>query len=89
MTPDAKIPVGSGFQTPFAFAIRKEVGISVGAVGLITAPEQAEKIVATDQADVVFLARELFRDPYWPLHAARILGKDVPWPVQYQRAKPA
>jgi 2,4-dienoyl-CoA reductase-like NADH-dependent reductase (Old Yellow Enzyme family) len=87
MTPDAKIPAGPGFQTPFATAIRQELGIAVGAVGLITAPEQAEQIVATGQADVVFLARELLRDPYWPLHAARKLGAEVSWPVQYERAK--
>jgi len=89
MTPDAKIPAGPGFQTPFATAIRQELGIAVGAVGLITSPEQAEQIVATGLADAVFLARELLRDPYWPLHAAKILGSEVPWPVQYERAKPA
>jgi len=89
MTPDAKIPVGPGFQTPFATAIRQELGIAVGAVGLITVPEQAEQIVATGLADVVFLARELLRDPYWPLHAADRLGVEVAWPLQYQRAKPA
>ena len=89
MTPDAKIPAGPGFQTPFATAIRQELDIAVGAVGLITVPEQAEQIVATGLADVVFLARELLRDPYWPLHAAQQLGAEVAWPVQYQRAKPA
>jgi len=89
MTPDAKIPAGPGFQTPFATAIRQELGIAVGAIGLITAPEQAEQIVATGLADAVFLARELLRDPYWPLHAAKILGSEVLWPVQYKRAKPA
>lgn len=89
LTPDAKIPAGPGFQTPFAAAIRQELGIAVGAVGLITAPEQAEQIVATGSADAVFLARELLRDPYWPLHAAKILGTEVQWPVQYERAKPA
>lgn len=89
MTPDARIPAGPGFQTPFATAIRQELGIAVGAVGLITAPEQAEQIVATGLADVVFLARELLRDPYWPLHAADRLGVEVAWPLQYQRAKPA
>jgi 2,4-dienoyl-CoA reductase-like NADH-dependent reductase (Old Yellow Enzyme family) len=89
MTPDAKIPAGPGFQTPFAAAIRQELGIAVGAVGLITAPVQAEQIVATGSADVVFLARELLRDPYWPLHAAHALGAEVKWPVQYERAKPA
>ena len=89
LTPDARIPAGPGFQTPFATAIRQEVGISVGTVGLITAAEQAEQIVATEQADAVFLARELLRDPYWPLHAAHKLGVAVPWPQQYERAKPA
>lgn len=88
LTPDAKIPAGPGFQTPFATAILQEVGIPVGAVGLITAAEQAEQIVATEQADAVFLARELLRDPYWPLHAAHKLGATVPWPLQYERAKP-
>ena len=89
LTPDAKIPAGPGYQTPFASAIRQETGIAVGTVGLITAAEQAEQIVATGLADVLFLARELLRDPYWPLHAALKLGVDVAWPVQYQRAKPA
>jgi 2,4-dienoyl-CoA reductase-like NADH-dependent reductase (Old Yellow Enzyme family) len=89
LSPDAKSPAGPGFQTPFASAIRHQVGISVGTVGLITAAEQAEQIVATRQADAIFLARELLRDPYWPLHAARKLGVDVAWPVQYERAKPA
>ncbi len=85
---DAKIPAGPGYQTPFAAAIRKELGIAVGAVGLITEAEQAEQIIVTGQADVVFLARELLRDPYWPLHAAHKLGVDVKWPAQYERAKP-
>ena len=89
LTPDAKIPLGPGFQTPFATVIRREVDVAVGAVGLITAAEQAEHIVVTGQADVVFLARELLRDPYWPLHAAHILGAQVQWPVQYERGKPA
>lgn len=88
LIPDAKIPAGPGFQTPFASAIRRELGIAVGAVGLITAAEQAEHIVATDLADVVFLARELLRDPYWPIHAAQKLGTAIQWPVQYERAKP-
>lgn len=89
LTPDARIPVGLGFQTPFAATIRQEAGIAVGAVGLITAPEQAEQIVATGLADVVFLARELLRNPYWPLHAAQKLRAEVPWPLQYERAGPA
>lgn len=89
LTPDAKIPAGPGFQTPFATAIKQQVGFAVGTVGLITAAEQAEQIVATGQADAVFLARELLRDPYWPLHAARKLGVELAWPLQYERGKPA
>jgi len=88
LTPDARIPVGPGYQTPFATAIRARAGIATGAVGLITEPEQAEQIVATGLADCVFLARELLRDPHWPLHAARRLRVDLPWPPQYERAKP-
>ncbi|HKJ07455.1 MAG TPA: NADH:flavin oxidoreductase/NADH oxidase [Gammaproteobacteria bacterium] len=85
---DAVLPVGPGFQVPAATAVRDGAGIATGAVGLITEPEQAEQIVATGLADAVLLARELLRDPYWPLHAARRLGVDLSWPVQYQRAKP-
>lgn len=84
----AKIPVRPGYQVPFSEAIRREVKIATGAVGMITEPEQAERIIADGHADVVLLARELLRDPYWPLHAARQLGVDVPWPEQYDRAKP-
>ena len=87
LVPDAKVPVGPGYQTPAAAAIRKEAGVATAAVGLITSPQQAEQIVATGQADAVFLARELLRHPYWPLDAAAALGVDVPWPAQYQRAK--
>ncbi|MBU2807408.1 NADH:flavin oxidoreductase/NADH oxidase [Acidithiobacillus ferrooxidans F221] len=87
MTPDAVIPAGPGFQTPFASAIRQEVGIPTVAVGLITEAIQAEHILVTEQADAVALARELLRNPYWPLHAARELGVDIAWPVQYDRAK--
>ncbi len=85
---EARIPAGPGFQTPFAAAIRKEVGLATGAVGLITEPAQAEQIVATGQADAVLLAREMLRDPYWPLRAAKALRAEIPWPVQYERAKP-
>ncbi|MDD5002918.1 MAG: oxidoreductase, partial [Acidithiobacillus sp.] len=74
-------------QTPFASAIRQEVGIPTVAVGLITEAIQAEHILVTEQADAVALARELLRNPYWPLHAARELGVDIAWPVQYDRAK--
>ena len=84
---DAKIPVGPGYQTPFAAAIRAEAGIATGAVGMITSPSQAEHILVTGQADAVLLARELLRDPYWPLRAARELRADVEWPPQYVRAK--
>jgi 2,4-dienoyl-CoA reductase-like NADH-dependent reductase (Old Yellow Enzyme family) len=85
--PDEPVPFGPGFQVPFAARIRSEAGIASGAVGFITEPVQAEQIVATGQADVVFLARQMLRDPYWPLHAAKALHVDIPWPNQYLRAK--
>lgn len=87
--PQARIPVGSGYQTPFAERIRRETGMPTGAIGLITAPAQAEHIIRTGQADLVLLAREMLRDPYWPLRAARELGHASSWPVQYVRAAPA
>ena len=87
MVPDAKIPVRPGFQVPLAAAIRSQAEIATGSVGLITHAVQAEQIVGTGQADAVLLAREMLRDPYWPLHAAHILGRDVSWPRQYARAK--
>ncbi len=77
---------GPGFQVPFAEEIRRETGIMTGAVGMITEPEQADKIITGEQADMVLLARELLRDPYWPLHAAKSLGVDAKPPVQYTRA---
>jgi 2,4-dienoyl-CoA reductase-like NADH-dependent reductase (Old Yellow Enzyme family) len=84
----AKIPLAPGYQVRFAERVRQETGIPTGAVGLITSPEQAEGIVAYGRADAVLLARELLRDPYWPLHAARDLGADIDyWPPQYLRAK--
>lgn len=86
--PHAKIPSYPGYQVPFAAAIKERVNIACGAVGLITEPIQAEQIVALGQADVVLLARETLRNPYWPLHAAHVLGADVAWPKQYERAKP-
>jgi 2,4-dienoyl-CoA reductase-like NADH-dependent reductase (Old Yellow Enzyme family) len=85
--PNAKIPLGPGYQVPFADTIRHQAGIATGAVGMITEADQAEKIVADGQADVVLLARELLRDPYWPMHAAKQLGVDIAWPKQYGRAK--
>jgi len=84
--PDAKIPVGPGFQVPLAERIRKETGVMTGAVGMITEPQQAEEIVASGKADVVSLAREFLRDPYWPLHAAQALGLEPEAPIQYGRA---
>ena len=86
--PDAKVHAGPGFQTPFAAVVRREAGIATGAVGLITEPAQAEQIVSTGLADAVMIGREFLRDPYWPLRAARSLGVDIPWPSQYERAKP-
>jgi 2,4-dienoyl-CoA reductase-like NADH-dependent reductase (Old Yellow Enzyme family) len=81
-------PMGPGYQVALAERVRRDGRVMTGAVGMITAPEQAEAILQEGQADLVFLAREMLRDPYWPLHAARTLGVDVPWPKQYARAKP-
>jgi 2,4-dienoyl-CoA reductase-like NADH-dependent reductase (Old Yellow Enzyme family) len=89
LVPHARIPAGPGFQVPFAETVRRESGIATGAVGFITDARQAEAIVASGQADAVLLARELLRDPYWPLHAARALEAEIEWPVQYARATPA
>jgi 2,4-dienoyl-CoA reductase-like NADH-dependent reductase (Old Yellow Enzyme family) len=86
--PDAEIPVGPGYQTPFAEQIRREANILTGAVGMITSPVQAEHILATGQADAIIIARELLRDPYWPLRAARELVQPISWPVQYLRVAP-
>lgn len=85
--PDATIPVGSGYQVRFARQIRAEAGVASGAVGMITSPEQAEEIVSSGSADAVLLARELLRDPHWPLHAADRLRAGNIWPVQYERAR--
>ncbi len=86
LVPNVKIPVGPGFQVPFAEAIRREAGIMTGAVGMITDAHQAEAILADGKADAVLLARKLLNDPYWPLHAAKELDASVKWPVQYARA---
>ncbi len=85
--PDAAIPAGPGYQVPFSEIVRKETGILTGAVGIIVTPAQAEEIIASDKADFVLLAREMLRDPYFPLRAARELGFDTTWPVQYERAR--
>jgi 2,4-dienoyl-CoA reductase-like NADH-dependent reductase (Old Yellow Enzyme family) len=87
LMPRVHVPEGPGYLTPFSYAIRREVEIATGTVGFITEPAQAEQIVATEHADAVFLARQLLRDPYWPLHAAKSLGVDLRWPDQYARAK--
>jgi 2,4-dienoyl-CoA reductase-like NADH-dependent reductase (Old Yellow Enzyme family) len=84
--PRQQIPLGAGYQVAFAERIRREAGIQTGAVGMITSPEQADQIIRTGQAEVVLLARELLRDPYWPLRAAETLHKPGSWPVQYERA---
>jgi 2,4-dienoyl-CoA reductase-like NADH-dependent reductase (Old Yellow Enzyme family) len=88
LTPHQVIPHGHGYQTPFAERIRREAKIPTGAVGMITHAAQAEHILRTGQADVVLLARELLREPYWPLRAARELGDTTSWPAQYLRAAP-
>ncbi|MEP6590709.1 MAG: NADH:flavin oxidoreductase/NADH oxidase [Gemmatimonadota bacterium] len=85
----ATIPVAPEYQVPFAREIRRDAGIATAAVGLITDADQAEAILARGDADLIFLARQELRDPYWPLHAAEQLGEAVPWPVQYLRAAPA
>ena len=82
-----KISVGPGYQVPFAARIRKEAGIPVGTVGLITSATQAEKILQNEEADLIIMARELLRNPYFPLAAAHELGDDIAWPIQYDRAK--
>jgi 2,4-dienoyl-CoA reductase-like NADH-dependent reductase (Old Yellow Enzyme family) len=83
---EQKIPMAPGYQVPFAERIRREVGIPTGAVGLITSAHQADEIVRSGQADLVLLAREFLRDPYFPLHAARELGVKLEPPAQYLRA---
>lgn len=88
IVPDLRIPIAPGYQVPFAAKVRAEGGIATGAVGMITEPEQAEGILRDGEADLIIIARQLLRDPYWPLHAALALGVDVHWPDQYRRAKP-
>ncbi len=83
----ARIPAGPGYQVPFAESIRRDAGVATAAVGLITSPVQAETVIRSGQADLVLLARELLRDPEFPLRAARELGVDGPWPIQYLRAR--
>ncbi len=84
--PDADIPIGSGYQLRFAEQIRREAGIATGAVGMITSPEQADQIIRAGQADLVLMAREFLRHPYWPLNAAKPLHQKLEPPPQYGRA---
>lgn len=85
----APIPLSPGYQVPFAARIRREAGIATAAVGLITEPAQANAIIANGEADLVLLAREMLRDPYFAVHAAQTLGETAAWPLQYLRAAPA
>jgi 2,4-dienoyl-CoA reductase-like NADH-dependent reductase (Old Yellow Enzyme family) len=86
LLPHVKIPLAPGYQVPFAARIRREAGVATGAVGLITDAEQAAAIVANGEADVVLIARESLRDPYFPRRAAQLLGAQIVAPAQYQRA---
>ncbi len=83
----ARLPIGPGYQTAFAQRVRSEANGMSAAVGMITSPAQADHIIRTGQADMVLLAREMLRDPYFPLHAARALGVELEWPVQYKLAR--
>lgn len=87
MVPYAKISFSPGYQVAFAEQIRREAGIMTGAVGFITEAKQAEDILTKEQADLILIARESLRNPYFPLYAAHELGDDIEWPVQYKRAK--
>jgi 2,4-dienoyl-CoA reductase-like NADH-dependent reductase (Old Yellow Enzyme family) len=87
-SPTAKIPMGPGYQVPFAEKVRREAGVMTGAVGMITDAKQADEIIREGKADVVLLAREFLRHPYWPIHAAKELGQEIAWPAQYLRAAP-
>jgi 2,4-dienoyl-CoA reductase-like NADH-dependent reductase (Old Yellow Enzyme family) len=86
MAPDAKIPVGPGYQVPFAARIRREANIATGAVGMITTSQQAQEILDRGDADLIIMAREFLRDPYFPRRAAKELGVEIQIPVQYGRA---
>ena len=86
LVPQQRIPVAPNYQVPFAARIRREAGVATAAVGLITEPQQADRIVADGEADVVMLAREMLRDPYFPRRAARMLGGDLKTPEQYLRS---
>lgn len=87
LLPDAQVKIAFGYQVPFAARIRQEAGMVTATVGLINTPEQAETILTGGQADLILLGRQLLRDPYFPLHAAKQLRDNIAWPVQYERAK--
>ena len=89
MVPGAQIPIAPGYQVSFAARIRAEAGIATAAVGMITEPTQANDIIEQGDADFVFLAREMLRDPYWAVHTAAALSEPTSWPQQYLRAAPA
>lgn len=86
-SPTAQIKSGPGYQVEYADGVRKGAAIKTGAVGIITNAKQAEEILESGKADMIIIAREFLRDPYFPLHAAKDLGEDIKWPVQYERAK--
>jgi 2,4-dienoyl-CoA reductase-like NADH-dependent reductase (Old Yellow Enzyme family) len=87
VVPKVRIPTGPGYQVHFAEHVRRVANVPTAAVGMITTPEQADTIIRSGQADMVMLARELLRDPHWPLRAAHALRQERPWPPQYERAK--
>ncbi|WP_424533392.1 NADH:flavin oxidoreductase/NADH oxidase [Sphaerisporangium viridialbum] len=88
LVPDAEIPADGAYQSDLAHAVREGAGVRTAAVGRITEPEQAEEIIGSAKADAVLLGRAMLRDPRWALRAASAVGAAVPWPVQYERAKP-
>lgn len=87
IAPGVAIPAGPGYQVPFSQRIKDTTPMLTAAVGVITSPAQADQIIRNEQADLILLGREMLRDPYWPLRAARALGQDAAWPNQYLRAK--
>jgi len=89
LVPRAVVPVAPGYQVPFASAVRLNAGIPTGAVGLITGVEQADEIITSGKADIVIMAREMLREPYWAMKAAQAMGEEIRWPKQYERAAPA
>ncbi|MNC86914.1 NADPH dehydrogenase [compost metagenome] len=85
---DAKVPLGPGYQVPFAERVKRETGITTGAIGLISDPQQAEAILSAGKADFVSLARAMLFDPRWPWHAAIALDAEIKYPPQYERCAP-